>query len=135
MTSVLELHMPKGVYKKSVEHGRALSAALQGNRNGEIHGASGRESRGPEYIAWQNMRARCNRPTHPRFYDYGGRGITVAPEFDYFPNFLAAVGLRPSSRHSLDRIDNEGNYEPGNVRWATTAEQAANKRVRRDRRA
>jgi hypothetical protein len=82
----------------------------------------------PEYAAYQRAKNRCNDPNHPRFDDYGGRGIRFL--FTSFAQFLAEVGRRPagwfpSGRpiYSLHRIDNDGNYEPGNVRWATAKEQ------------
>jgi hypothetical protein len=76
------------------------------------------------------MRARCTRATHPSYPLYGGRGITVCPEWDSFERFLEDVGQRPDPSLSLDRVDNDRGYEPGNVRWATRAEQAANRRNR-----
>lgn len=74
------------------------------------------------------MRQRCLNPKAIGYKRYGGRGITVCDQWrDSFEAFLADVGPRPSAAHSIDRIDNDGNYEPGNVRWATTAQQHANK--------
>jgi len=122
--------MGRGQYSKSADHGRALSVALRGNQNGRRHGEHTRTRRTPEYTAWQNMRARCLRPSHPSFSRYGGRGITVDPAWDSFERFLADVGRRPAPDLSLDRIDNSGNYEPGNVRWATAKQQATNRRNR-----
>jgi hypothetical protein len=79
----------------------------------------------PEYVSWQAMRARCADTNHPR---YGGRGISVYRAWiDNFDAFFEHVGPRPSPDHSLDRINNDGDYEPGNVRWATRKEQAANR--------
>ena len=76
------------------------------------------------------MIARCYNPKHPRFADYGGRGITVCERWLTFANFLADMGEPPPGL-TLDRIDNDGNYEPGNCRWATDTQQRTNKRPRK----
>jgi len=65
------------------------------------------------------MRDRCNNPNNPAYKNYGSRGIQVCERWDNFPKFIVDVGERPSPRHVLDRIDNNGNYEPGNVKWST----------------
>lgn len=81
---------------------------------------------------WEKMRQRCADPNNNRFAQYGGRGITVCREWQKsFPAFLRDMGLPPTLNHSIERTDNEGNYEPWNCRWATIAEQAANKRNNR----
>lgn len=86
-------------------------------------------NRTPEYVAYGCMLARCGRPSHRDYPRYGGRGICVAPEWigaDGFDNFLSHLGTRPGALYSLDRIDNDRGYEPGNVRWATALQQQNN---------
>lgn len=82
----------------------------------------------PLYGTWRQMRARCYRKTHPRYSDWGGRGITVCEKWLHsYKDFADDMGERPEGM-SLDRINNDGNYEPSNCRWATTKEQNNNKR-------
>lgn len=83
-----------------------------------------------EYNIWMLMRRRCTKKGSPGFQNYGGRGIKVCDRWmNSFSDFLADVGERPSPNHSLDRYpNNDGNYEPGNVRWANDFEQARNRR-------
>lgn len=81
------------------------------------------------YRAWTGMIERCSNPNFRQWDSYGGRGITICDRWrERFENFLADIGEPPSPDHSLDRINNDGNYEPGNCRWATRVEQSANRR-------
>ena len=100
-----------------------------------VHG-HGKRGESPTYLVWCHVISRCENPKVPGFENYGGRGITMCRRWRQgedgksgFECFLADVGERPSRSHSLDRFpNNDGNYEPGNVRWATRAEQSRNTR-------
>ena len=81
------------------------------------------------YSAFYGMHERCGNPKNHSWQNYGGRGITVCERWDSVVNFLSDMGHPPSKKHSLDRIDNNGNYEPFNCRWATTKEQKRNMRI------
>lgn len=125
--------------KKSVRGSNLLSGAIrscgcfrleEAIRRGTRHGAKTRKTTQPEYTAWQRMLSRCYNKNNPDFKNYGRRGIKVAPEWQAdFVAFLRDVGPRTSPHHSLDRFpDNDGDYRPGNVRWATKAQQNRNQR-------
>ena len=83
-----------------------------------------------EYHAWWDAKQRCHDKNHPGYPSYGAKGIRMDEAWqNSFELFLDVVGPRPSKLHSLDRIDAHGNYEPGNIRWATVKEQARNKKT------
>lgn len=83
----------------------------------------------PEYAAWRNFKQRCQNEKLDTYRHYGGRGITVCPEWEVFDNFLRDMGPRPSPKHSLDRIDVNKGCCPENCRWATKLEQVRNQRA------
>ena len=100
--------------------------SIEGRNNPNYrHGMYGKS----EYLAWRAMKQRCFNNKNPGYPDYGGRGITVwigwQKSFELFINFL---GPKPSPEYTLERINNDGNYEPGNVKWATKSENNCNRR-------
>lgn len=80
-----------------------------------------------EYRAWRNMRQRCLNPNIPNYHRYGGRGIKICKEWNNFETFIEDMGKKPSSDRSLERRNNNGNYEPGNCYWADRESQENNK--------
>lgn len=82
----------------------------------------------PLYCKWRSMKRRCQKPGHKQYRNYGARGISVCPMWEHFWTFVFDMGMPPSPQHSIDRIDNDGNYELENCRWATSKEQVHNSR-------
>lgn len=81
------------------------------------------------YMVWIGIKSRCNNPNAPGYANYGGRGIKICDRWiNSYETFIEDVGERPSPQHTLDRIDNDGDYEPSNCRWATYKEQHRNTR-------
>lgn len=107
-----------GCYKTELLHSGKMSRS---------HG----RSKSRLYCIWGWMFTRCYNPKCENYLDYGGRGIKVCDQWLTFENFRADMGEPPSSKHSIDRVDVNGNYEPSNCRWANPVEQARNKRNNR----
>jgi hypothetical protein len=119
LKSALKADLFKGVVQSC---GCLIKELIQTGLN-RSHG----KSKTTEYKAWLGMKKRCYNVNDKRYIDYGGRGITVCGRWLHsFETFLNDVGLKPSPELSLDRIDNDRNYEPGNVRWTTTKVQSRN---------
>lgn len=85
----------------------------------------------PEYRVWSHLRQRCTNPNDAAYRHYGGRGIKVCERWNDYQTFFADMGPRPSSKHTLERLNNDGHYEPGNCAWVLMVEQCRNRRSTR----
>lgn len=134
----------KSIYARFVKSGGAKSCGclaqesrLRNARNPSHvrHGHRRRSDTTTEYASWCGMKARCGNPNNPNYQNYGGRGVRVCKEWlESFETFFRDMGPRPSG-HSIDRINNDGNYQPDNCRWATSLQQNNNRRPAKPRKA
>jgi len=128
----------KEVLYRYLKNGRSTSCRCYANellvKMSTKHGCVSGGNKTPEYICWLQMIGRCHRTKHKMFNYYGGRGISVCDRWKLkggFINFLKDMGVRPSINHSIDRLDNNGNYNKENCRWATKSQQSNNTRRNR----
>ena len=121
----------RSVKSDKLKSGQSTSCGHAGNEIKVTHGKSRRGNVSPMYKTWSTMIQRCTNPNYKSFADYGGRGISVCEEWMIsFEAFEMYMGPKPTPQHSIDRHpDNDGNYAPGNVRWATKSEQRRNQRA------
>ncbi len=116
----------------AMRRGTTISCGCYAIERSTTHGHSKQGQRSAEYEAWCGMIKRCENPNRPDFPDYGGRGIKICKRWrGSFQLFLDDMGERPSPKHSIDRIKNDKGYSPSNCQWATSKQQANNRRKRR----
>lgn len=120
-----ESEMISGAFRKSQSCGCLRNEVVT------THGQTKDGKVNPSYRAWCSILQRCNNPKNPGYKNYGGRGIKVAERWLKFDNFYEDFGKDWVVGTSVDRIDNDGDYRPGNVRWASWVEQCTNKRINR----
>ena len=118
-----ECGVERVVVNSALKSGNTKSCGC--SRGEEQHG----KSQSPEYAVWRTMKDRCTNPNHISYANYGGRGITVCERWiNSFVAFMEDMGPRQSAKHSIDRKNNDGNYEPGNCAWVTKLDQVNNAR-------
>lgn len=116
---------------RSGSYWRRWSSAMKKHHGKITHGATRGYAETAEYVAWVAMKTRCNNKNQAGWKNYGGRGITYCDRWESFENFLNDMGPKPTSNHTLDRINNDGPYDASNCKWSTRKEQSANKRNNR----
>lgn len=126
----------KPVEEQSLRLGLSVSCGCQKAEKASLrlrlHGEGRKDEQSAEFRIWLSMKNRCNYPSSRAYKFYGGRGIKIDPRWERdFLSFLADMGRRPTNRHSIDRIDGNDGYKPGNCRWATKSEQMRNTRRNR----
>ena len=119
----------KKIYSYALKSGNTQSCGCLQKERAIAASLTHNQTHSPEYSVWSDMKTRCLNPKSTYYKNYGGRGIKICERWiDSFENFLADMGKRPSSNYSIDRIDNDGNYEPKNCQWKTNKEQNNNRR-------
>lgn len=119
----------RAVLRRNLRNGTSQSCGCLTRETNFKHGHCENGTVSRIYICWKNIRQRCNNPRHPNYSNYGGRGVCEQwGKFETFLAYILAYLGEPLPGQSLDRIDNDGNYAPGNVRWATPLQQSHNRR-------